>query len=103
MTIVPDCGVAPGLSNLLVGRAISKLDQVEEVNIMVGGLPEVPVPPLGYTITWSVEGLIDEYTRKAKIVENGEVVEIEALTGLEEIDFPGVGKLEECMHLYRWT
>jgi len=76
VTIVPDCGVAPGLSNLLVGRAISKLDQVEEVDIMVGGLPEVPAPPLGYTITWSVEGLIDEYTRKAKIVENGEVVEI---------------------------
>jgi len=94
VTIVPDCRVAPGLSNLLVGRAISKLDQVEEVNIMVGGLPEVPVPPLGYTITWSIEGLIDEYTRKAKIVENGEVVEIEALTGLEEVEFPGVGKLE---------
>lgn len=94
VTIIPDCGVAPGLSNLLVGRAISKLDQVENVHIMVGGLPEEPVPPLGYTITWSVEGLIDEYTRKARIVENGEVVEVEALTGLEEVEFPGVGKLE---------
>ena len=94
VTIVPDCGVAPGLSNMLVGRAISKLDQVENVHIMVGGLPEEPVPPLGYIITWSIEGLIDEYTRKAKIVENGEVVEVEALTGLEEVEFPGVGKLE---------
>ena len=94
VTIVPDCGVAPGLSNMLVGRAISKLGQVENINIMVGGLPEEPVPPLGYTITWSIEGLIDEYTRKAKIVENGEVVEVEALTGLEEVEFPGVGKLE---------
>ncbi len=94
VTIVPDCGVAPGLSNLLVGRAISKLDQVENIHIMVGGLPEEPVPPLGYTITWSVEGLIDEYTRKTRIVENGEVVEVEALTGLEEVEFPGVGKLE---------
>ncbi len=94
VTIVPDCGVAPGLSNMLVGRAISKLDQVENIHIMVGGLPEEPVPPLGYTITWSVEGLIDEYTRRAKIVENGEVVEVEALTGLEEVEFSGVGKLE---------
>ena len=94
VTIVPDCGVAPGLSNLLVGRVISKLDQVENIYIMVGGLPEEPAPPLGYTITWSVEGLIDEYTRKARIVENGEVVEVEALTGLEEVEFPGVGKLE---------
>ncbi len=94
VTIVPDCGVAPGISNVLIGHAISKLDQVENIHIMVGGLPEEPVPPLGYTITWSMEGLIDEYTRKARIVENGEVVEVEALTGLEEIEFPGVGKLE---------
>ncbi len=94
VTIVPDCGVAPGLSNMLVGRAISKLDQVENIHVMIGGVPEEPVPPLGYIITWSIEGLIDEYTRKAKIVENGEVVEVEALTGLEEVEFPGVGKLE---------
>ena len=94
VTIVPDCGVAPGLSNMLVGRALSKLDLVESIYVMVGGLPEEPVPPLGYIITWSIEGLIDEYTRKAKIVENGEVVEVEALTGLEEVEFPGVGKLE---------
>jgi len=94
VTIVPDCGVAPGLSNMLVGCAISKLDQLESIHVMVGGLPEEPVPPLGYIITWSIEGLIDEYTRKAKIVENGEVVEVEALTGLEEVEFPSVGKLE---------
>ena len=94
VTIVPDCGVAPGLSNVLVGRAVSKLDLVESIHVMVGGLPEEPVPHLRYIITWSVEGLIDEYTRKAKIVENGEVVEVEALTGLEEFEFPGVGKLE---------
>ncbi len=94
VTIVPDCGVAPGLSNILVGRAISKLDQVENIYIMVGGLPQEPVPPLDYIITWSVEDLVDEYTRKAKIVENSEVVEVEALTGVEEVNFPGVGKLE---------
>lgn len=92
--VVPDCGVAPGISNLLLGHSISKLDSVESIYIMVGGLPEKPVPPLGYTITWSPEGLIDEYTRTARIVENGEMVEVEALTGLEEVDFPGVGKLE---------
>jgi len=94
VTIIPDCGVAPGLSNLLIGHTISKLDQVESIYVMVGGLPEKPVPPLGYTLTWSTEGLIDEYTRNARIVENGEVVEVEALTGVEEVDFPGVGRLE---------
>lgn len=94
VTIVPDCGVAPGISNLLIGHTISELEHVENIHIMVGGLPEKPVPPLGYTITWSVDGLVDEYTRKAKIVENGKIAEVEALTGLEKVEFPGIGKLE---------
>jgi saccharopine dehydrogenase-like NADP-dependent oxidoreductase len=94
VTIVPDCGLAPGISNILVGHAVRKLDKVKSVGIMVGGLPEKPVPPLGYTITWSPESLIDEYTRKTRIVRNGKVIEVETLSGLEEVDFPSVGKLE---------
>lgn len=94
VAIIPDCGVAPGLSNMLVGYAAAKLDLVREVHIMVGGLPEHPVPPLGYTITWSAEGLIDEYMRDARIVENGRVIEVPALSGLEEIAFPSFGRLE---------
>jgi saccharopine dehydrogenase-like NADP-dependent oxidoreductase len=94
VTIVPDCGLAPGISNALVGHATKELDNVKSVSIMVGGLPERPVPPLGYVITWSPESLIDEYTRKAEIVKRGKAVEVEALTGLEEIKFPKVGKLE---------
>ena len=94
VTIVPDCGLAPGISNVLVGHAVSKLDVVEAVQIMVGGLPEKPIPPLGYSITWSPESLIDEYTRKARIIKNRKIVEVEALTGLEQIAFPGFGKLE---------
>jgi saccharopine dehydrogenase-like NADP-dependent oxidoreductase len=94
ITVVPDCGVAPGLSNILVGQAASKLDFVRSAHVIVGGLPEYAVPPLGYTVTWSAEGLIDEYVRGARIVEGGRVVEVPALSGLEEIDFPGVGRLE---------
>jgi len=94
ITIVPDCGVAPGLSNLLAGRGASRLDQVEGIHIVCGGLPITPVPPLGYTITWSVEGLIDEYMRPARIVEDGKLVKKEALSGLEIIEFPKLGKLE---------
>ena len=94
VTIIPDCGVAPGFSNMLVGYASTKLDRVREAHILVGGLPEYPVPPLGYTITWSAEGLIDEYMRDARIVEGSRLVEVPALSGLEEVDFPGVGKLE---------
>ena len=94
VTMIPDCGVAPGLSNILVGHSASRLDKVRAVHIMVGGIPETPIPPLGYTITWSAEGLIDEYVRDVRIIENGRTVEVPALSGLEEIEFPGVGTLE---------
>jgi saccharopine dehydrogenase-like NADP-dependent oxidoreductase len=94
ITIVPDCGLAPGLSNLIVGHAFQKLDVTRAVHIIVGGLPEKAIPPLGYVITWSPESLIDEYTRKAIIVKQGRKVQVEALSGVENIEFPEVGKLE---------
>jgi saccharopine dehydrogenase-like NADP-dependent oxidoreductase len=93
-TIVPDCGLAPGVSNFLVGHAVKELEKVQAVHIMVGGLPEKPVPPLGYTITWSPASLIDEYVRASRIVKAGRIAEAETLGGLEELEFPGVGKLE---------
>jgi len=94
VTIIPDCGLTPGISNILVGHAIGRLDKVKSIHITVGGLPEKSVPPLGYVITWSPENLIDEYMRKATIVRQGKKVEVEALSGLEEVQFPGLGKLE---------
>ena len=94
VAIVPDCGLAPGISNVLVGHATKCLDRVDSVHIMVGGIPEKPVPPLEYVITWSTESLIDEYTRKARIIRDGKRVDADALSELETIDFPGVGKLE---------
>jgi saccharopine dehydrogenase-like NADP-dependent oxidoreductase len=94
VTIIPDCGLAPGISNILVGHAVAMLDKVQAVHIMVGGLPEKPIPPLGYIITWSPESLIDGYKRKAMTVKEGKIVGMEALSGLEEVEFPGVGKLE---------
>jgi saccharopine dehydrogenase-like NADP-dependent oxidoreductase len=92
--IVPDCGMSPGLGSILAGHAVSKLDQIESLHMLNGGLPEKPVPPLGYVITWSVEDLIDMYSRKVSIVKGGKVIQVEAMSGLEEITFPSVGKLE---------
>jgi saccharopine dehydrogenase-like NADP-dependent oxidoreductase len=94
VTVIPDCGVAPGLSNILVGYSAARLDRVDEAQIMVGGIPEELVPPLNYTITWSAEGLIDEYVREVSIIQDGKTVQVPALSGLEEIEFPGVGTLE---------
>jgi len=92
--IIPDCGVAPGLSNILIGKASSQLDEVEDVLIYVGGLPQNPIPPLNYKVTWCVEDLFEEYTRKAKIIRNGKTVEVDAFEGLEEVEFEGLGKFE---------
>jgi len=92
--VIPDTGMAPGLSNILVGRGASRLDSVETVHILNGGLPEKPVPPLSYVITWSAEDLIDMYSRKVTVVKEGKVIKVDAMSGLEEITFLGVGKLE---------
>jgi len=94
ISILPDCGMSPGLGSILAGHAASKLDQVASVHMLNGGLPEKPLPPLDYVITWSVSDLIDMYSRKVTIMREGKPVEVEAMTGLEEIIFPGVGKLE---------
>jgi saccharopine dehydrogenase-like NADP-dependent oxidoreductase len=94
VSVVPDCGMSPGLCSMIVGRGASKLDEVDKAHMLNGGLPEKPVPPLDYVVTWSAKDLIDMYSRKVSIVKNGKVVKVEAMSGLEEIDFPGVGKLE---------
>ncbi len=94
VTVVPDLGVAPGLSNMMVGNSIKQLDKVESVKIMVGGMPENKVPPLDYNLTWSTEGLIDEYTRPANIVEKGVLKSVEALSGLQTVNYEGIGTLE---------
>ncbi|MCD6237940.1 MAG: saccharopine dehydrogenase NADP-binding domain-containing protein [Thermotogae bacterium] len=94
VTVIPDMGLAPGMSNLLVGRAAHLLDTVESVVIYVGGLPEKPRPPFNYKIVFSLEDTLDEYLRPARYVKDGNVEEIEALRGIEEIDFAQTGKLE---------
>ena len=94
VALIPDCGLAPGISNILVGHAIKGFDRVDSVHILVGGIPEKPIPPLEYVITWSTESLIDEYTRKARIIRDGQRMDAEVLSELEMVDFPGVGRLE---------
>ncbi|MDI6788987.1 MAG: saccharopine dehydrogenase NADP-binding domain-containing protein, partial [Planctomycetota bacterium] len=87
--IIPDCGLAPGLSNILVGHALSKLKKVKEINIYVGGLPQIPRPPLNYRTVFSLEDVLEVYTRKVKIIKDGHIKEIAPLSGLEKIEFAG--------------
>lgn len=91
--IVSDCGLAPGLSNLIIGRALAK-GPADRARIFVGGFAEDPRRPYGYVVTWSVEDLLEEYTRPARIVTGGKAVEAPVFSGREMIDVPGVGRLE---------
>ncbi|HEV2118911.1 MAG TPA: saccharopine dehydrogenase C-terminal domain-containing protein [Candidatus Bathyarchaeia archaeon] len=92
--IVPQCGVAPGFTNMCVGDASSKLDQMKSVEIFVGGLPEKPEPPLSYRIVFSLEDVLNEYSRPVQVIEEGKRKKVEALSGRGHINFPRVGKLE---------
>lgn len=92
--IVPDAGYAPGLSNILVGEAYTQMKKIDYLKIMVGGIPEKPVPPFNYRITWSPQDLIEEYTRTARIYKDYRVITVPALTGIEEFYIRDVGRLE---------
>jgi saccharopine dehydrogenase-like NADP-dependent oxidoreductase len=93
-TAVFDAGVAPGLSNMMAGYAASRLDPCERIEIAVGGLPVVRRWPYDYKAGFAPWDVIEEYTRPARLVENGQVVVKEALSEPELIDFPKVGTLE---------
>jgi saccharopine dehydrogenase-like NADP-dependent oxidoreductase len=93
-TAVVDCGVAPGLSNMMAGRAAASLDPAERVEIYVGGLPVARLWPFDYKAGFAPADVLEEYTRPARVVEHGEVVVKEPLSEPELLDFPGVGTLE---------
>ena len=95
VTVVPDCGVAPGMVNILAEYGIAQMDSVDAVRIFVGGLPQHPEPPLNYKIVYSLEGVIDYYTTLSWVLRDGERVQVTALSELETVTFPEpVGDLE---------
>jgi lysine 6-dehydrogenase len=95
VTIVPDCGVAPGMVNILAEHGIRQLDTAQAVRIYVGGLPQHPEPPLNYQVVYSLEGVLDYYTTRSWVLRDGQRVQVTALSERELIDFPEpVGALE---------
>lgn len=85
--IVPNCGLAPGLINVLCLRALDQLDRADAARLRVGDVPLYPDPPFNFRISWSAERVLDDYTNPAKLIENGTVVEVEPLSRDEEIHF----------------
>ncbi len=74
--VIPDCGLAPGISNILVGHAYTQMSRCRSIKMLVGGLPEEPKGVLKYETTWSVEDLIEEYTRPARVMRGGRMKSI---------------------------
>ncbi len=94
INIIPDCGLAPGMVSILAMHGAARFDEVGEIHIRVGGLPQTPQPPLDYQLVFSVEGLINEYIEVARVIRNGEIVEVESMTELESLEFEGFPPLE---------
>jgi lysine 6-dehydrogenase len=91
---VVDCGVAPGVSNLLCGRAVEMMDACERLEIYVGGLPAERRWPYQYKAGFAPGDVLEEYVRPARMVEHSRLVLKEALSEPELMEFPPVGTLE---------
>lgn len=94
LSLVPDMGLAPGLVNVLAAEAIRRLDVARSILLYVGGLPQNPRPPLNYQVAYSLEGALDYYTTPSWILSDGKLKQVEAMSGLEELEFEGLGRLE---------
>ena len=95
VTVIPDCGLAPGMVNILAQLGIDRCDTVDAVRIFVGGLPQHPEGPLNYQIVYSIEGVLDYYTTLSWIIRDGKQLQMKALSEIEPIHFDApVGELE---------
>jgi lysine 6-dehydrogenase len=88
INIIPDCGLAPGMVSVLAAHGAARFSRLDGLHIRVGGLPQNPKPPLDYQIVFSVEGLINEYVERARVIRDGRLLEVESMTELEALAFP---------------
>lgn len=88
VTIIPDCGLAPGLVSIITRDIVDEMDSVDYVKLRVGGLPMDPKPPLNYQIVFSPNGLINEYVEDAMILDHGEIIKKKSMADIETVSFP---------------
>jgi len=93
VTVITDCGVAPGMSNFIIGRHNEEM-KIDSLEIYVGGLPKVRKKPFQYKAPFSPADVIEEYTRPARLMENGHIIVRPALSEVEWIHFENLGTLE---------
>jgi lysine 6-dehydrogenase len=95
VTVVPDCGLAPGMVSILAADGFSRLERTDSIRMRVGGLPRHPKPPLNYALVFSANGLINEYVEPCLVLRNGRLAWREPLADVEELTFPRpFGRLE---------
>ena len=92
--VVPDCGMGPGMGNTLAVYAMSLLDSAEHVYIYDGGLPQHPSPPWNYQLTFSIEGLTNEYYGGMTVLRDSKLTHIPCFTEFEMLEVPPLGDLE---------
>ena len=93
ITAIVDCGVAPGMDNIILGYYNEKM-KLTDFECLVGGLPKVKKWPFCYKAPFSPIDVIEEYTRPARYIENGEMITRDALTDCEYLEFDDIGTLE---------
>ncbi len=91
---IPDCGLAPGMANVIAMHSIKDMEIVNKLHIRVGGLPQNPKPPLNYQLFFSVKGLINEYKEDCMVLEGGRIKLLDPMIDTEELHFNGLGKME---------
>jgi saccharopine dehydrogenase-like NADP-dependent oxidoreductase len=90
--IIPDAGIAPGVSNLVAGRALNT--GYNSIKMYVGGFAKDKDAPLGYSKSWSTDDLLEEFVRPVRIWKDGEVKTVDAMSEIEKVCIPGVGILD---------
>jgi len=94
VSVVPNCGLAPGIVNIFAIHGANQFEDISSISIQVGGLPQEPEPPLDYSLNFSVEGLLTEYSGKTEIIDEGNRKSADSLSGLEMVEIDDIGELE---------
>jgi lysine 6-dehydrogenase len=97
VSVMPDCGLAPGLGNTLAASLVATVPGLRSVRVRCGGLPQIPRPPLGYKLVFHIGGLTNEYMGEAEFLRNGRLVRVPTLGERETLDVRGIGTLEAAV------
>ena len=97
ISIVPDCGMGPGMNVSMALLSMEQLDEPQDVFIWDGGLPRNPKPPWNYSLFFNIQGLTNEYDGNAFFIRNGNVVEVPCFEDFEKLNFKDIGELEAAV------